>query len=94
MQITFDSVSGKFVATDVAGNVLDSSKNRDYLKRKLGQIGIKATSAAQTVTNAAAAEFATNLGTEFTPEEREQAQQVVLGAVIVTQLSTATRRIK
>ena len=33
----------------------------------------------------AAAEFATNLGTEFTPEERQQAQQVVLGAVIVTQ---------
>jgi hypothetical protein len=43
---------------------------------------------------AVAAEFATNLGTEFTPEEREEAQQVVLGAVIVTQLSTATRRIK
>jgi hypothetical protein len=42
----------------------------------------------------AAAEFATNLGTEFTPEERQQAQQVVLGAVIVTQLSTSTRRIK
>ena len=44
----------------------------------------------------AAAEFATNLGTEFTPEEREEAQQVVLGAIIVTQLSTAatTRRIK
>ena len=41
----------------------------------------------------AAAEFATNLGTEFTPEEREQAQQVVLGAVIVTQLSASTRRI-
>ena len=41
----------------------------------------------------AAAEFATNLGTDFTPKEREQAQQVVLGAVIVTQLSTA-RRIK
>jgi hypothetical protein len=41
----------------------------------------------------AAAEFATNLGTDFTPEERQQAQQVVLGAVIVTQLSTA-RRIK
>ena len=43
---------------------------------------------------AAAAEFATNLGTEFTPEEREEAQQVVLGAVIVTQLSTSARRIK
>ena len=42
---------------------------------------------------AAAAEFATNLGTEFTPKEREQAQQVVLGAVIVTQLA-APRRIK
>jgi len=41
----------------------------------------------------AVAEFATSLGTEFTPEERQQAQQVVLGAVIVTQLSTA-RRIK
>ena len=41
----------------------------------------------------AAAEFATNLGTEFTPKEREQAQQVVLGAVIVTQLA-APRRIK
>ena len=41
----------------------------------------------------AAAEFATNLGTEFTPEEREQAQQVVLGAVIVTQLASP-RRIK
>jgi len=37
-----------------------------------------------------------NLGSEFTPEEREQAQQVVLGAIIVTQLSAAatTRRIK
>jgi len=34
-----------------------------------------------------------NLGSEFTPEERQQAQQVVLGAIIVTQLSTA-RRIK
>jgi hypothetical protein len=43
---------------------------------------------------AAAAEFATNLGTEFTPKERQQAQQVVLGAVIVTQLSESTRRIK
>jgi hypothetical protein len=44
----------------------------------------------------AAAEFATNLGTEFTPEEREEAQQVVLGAIIVTQLSAAatTRRVK
>ena len=42
---------------------------------------------------AAAAEFATNLGTEFTPEEREQAQQVVLGAVIVTQIASI-RRIK
>ena len=42
---------------------------------------------------AAAAEFATNLGTEFTPEERKQAQQVVLGAVIVTQLASP-RRIK
>ena len=41
----------------------------------------------------AALSTVSNLGSEFTPEEREQAQQVVLGAVIVTQLSTA-RRIK
>ena len=41
----------------------------------------------------AVAEFATNLGTEFTPEERKEAQQVILGAVIVTQLAS-TRRIK
>jgi hypothetical protein len=34
-----------------------------------------------------------NLGSEFTPEEREQAQQVVLGAIIITQLA-APRRIK
>jgi hypothetical protein len=38
-------------------------------------------------------ETISNLGSEFTPKEREQAQQVVLGAIIVTQLSTA-RRIK
>ena len=68
MQITFDSTSGKFVAKDLAGNVLDSSKNRDYLKRKLQQIGIKETSAAQTVTNAAAAEFAINDRFEFTEQ--------------------------
>ncbi len=44
----------------------------------------------------AALSTVSNLGSEFTPEEREQAQQVVLGAIIVTQLSAAatTRRIK
>jgi len=67
MQITFDSVSGKFVATDTAGNVLDSSKNRDYLKRKLQQIGIKETPAAA-VMSAAAAEFAINDRFEFTEQ--------------------------
>jgi hypothetical protein len=42
----------------------------------------------------AALDTVSNLGSEFTPEEREQAQQVVLGAIIVTQLSTSARRIK
>jgi len=42
----------------------------------------------------AALSTVSNLGSEFTPEERKQAQQVVLAAVIVTQLSTSTRRIK
>lgn len=67
MQITFDSVSGKFVAKDTAGNVLDSSKNRDYLKRKLQQIGIKETPAAAVI-SAAAAEFAINDRFEFTEQ--------------------------
>jgi hypothetical protein len=41
----------------------------------------------------AAAEFVNNLGSEFTPEERREAQQVVLGAVIVSQLANP-RRVK
>lgn len=38
-------------------------------------------------------ETISNLGSEFTSEEREQAQQVVLGAIIITQLA-APRRLK
>ena len=38
-------------------------------------------------------ETISNLGSEFTPEEREQAQQVVLGAIIVTQIASI-RRVK
>lgn len=38
-------------------------------------------------------ESISNLGSELTPEEREQAQQVVLGAIIVTQIASI-RRIK
>lgn len=41
----------------------------------------------------AATEFVNNLGTEYTPEERKQAQQVVLGAVILSQLANP-RRVK
>jgi hypothetical protein len=41
----------------------------------------------------AAAQFVNNLGSEFTPEERREAQQVVLGAIIVTQLANP-RRVK
>lgn len=67
MQITFDSASGKFVAKDSAGTVLDSSKNRDYLKRKLQQIGIKETPVAQAM-SAAAAEFPINDRFEFTEQ--------------------------
>ena len=38
-------------------------------------------------------ETISNLGSDLTPEEREQAQQVVLGAIIVTQIASI-RRIK
>jgi hypothetical protein len=41
----------------------------------------------------AAAEFVNNLGSELTPEERREAQQVVLGAIIVSQLANP-RRVK
>jgi hypothetical protein len=41
----------------------------------------------------AAAQFVNNLGSEYTPEQRKEAQQVVLGAVILTQISTH-RRVK
>lgn len=66
MQITFEN--GKFVAKDAAGVILDSSKNRDYLKRKLGQIGIKETSVAAAVANAAVSEFAINDRFDFTEQ--------------------------
>jgi hypothetical protein len=66
MQITFEN--GKFVAKDAAGTVLDSSKNRDYLKRKLAQIGIKETSVAAAVANSAADEFAINDRFDFTEQ--------------------------
>jgi hypothetical protein len=41
----------------------------------------------------AAAQFVNNLGSEYTPEERREAQQVILGAVIVSQLANP-RRVK
>jgi hypothetical protein len=41
----------------------------------------------------AAAQFVNNLGSEYTPEERKEAQQVVLGAIIVSQLANP-RRVK
>jgi hypothetical protein len=41
----------------------------------------------------AAIQSVNNLGSEYTPEEREQVQQVVLGAIIVTQLANP-RRVK
>ena len=65
MQIIHEN--GKFVAKDAAGNVLDSSKNRDYLKRKLAQMGIKETPAAQAI-SAAAAEFPINDRFDFTEQ--------------------------
>ena len=80
------SVSSDLLKTDETQNVLEflqvfSSEN---LQETFQQISATITDSLETISN---------LGSEFTPEEREQAQQVVLGAIIVTQLSTA-RRIK
>jgi hypothetical protein len=41
----------------------------------------------------AAIQSVNNLGSEYTPEERKQVQQVVLGAIIVSQLANP-RRVK
>ena len=84
MQITFDSTSGKFVATDAAGTVLDSSKNRDYLKRKLTQLGLKETPAAQVVASKAAAEFTIDARFGFTSQLVEMVATGQTASTIIT----------
>jgi hypothetical protein len=83
------SVSSDLLETDETQNVLEflPEFSLENLQETFQEISETITAALSTVSN---------LGSEFTPEEREQAQQVVLGAIIVTQLSAAatTRRIK
>jgi hypothetical protein len=43
---------------------------------------------------AKAAEAIMNIGSDMTPEEREESQSVVIGAVLVGQIATSIRRIK
>ena len=84
MQITFDATSGKFVAKDQSGAILDSSKNRDYLKRKLQQIGIKETPVAASI-NTNLSEFAINDRFDFTEQlvtmvaSRQTASAIITG---------------
>jgi hypothetical protein len=42
----------------------------------------------------AAAEAILNVGNDMTPEQREESQSVVIGAVLVGQIATSIRRIK
>jgi hypothetical protein len=69
----------------------------ESLQETFQQISESITAALQSVPGGeqvlAAAQFVNNLGSEYTPKERKQAQQVVLGAVILTQISTH-RRVK
>jgi len=84
MQITFDSTSGKFVATDAAGNVLDSSKNRDYLKRKMTQLGMKESTAAPAAIAPAAAEFSIDARFGFTSQLVEMVATGQTASVVIT----------
>ena len=43
---------------------------------------------------AKAAEAVMNIGADMTPEQREESQSVVIGAVLVTQIATSIRRVK
>jgi hypothetical protein len=43
---------------------------------------------------AKAAEAIMNIGSDMTPEQREESQSVVIGAVLVGQIATSIRRIK
>jgi hypothetical protein len=84
---SFENVPEEIFATDETEFVLEflPEFSLEALQETFQEISETITAALSTVSN---------LGSEFTPEEREQAQQVVLAAVIVTQLSTSTRRIK
>jgi hypothetical protein len=84
---SFENVPEEIFATDETESVLEflPEFSLEALQETFQEISETITAALSTVSN---------LGSEFTPEERKQAQQVVLAAVIVTQLSTSTRRIK
>jgi hypothetical protein len=43
---------------------------------------------------AKAAEAIMNIGSDMTPEQREESQAVVISAVLVSQIATSIRRIK
>jgi hypothetical protein len=45
-------------------------------------------------TLAASVEAIMNVGSDMTPEQREESQSVVIGAVLVTQIASSIRRIK
>jgi hypothetical protein len=79
---SFEDVPQETVSTDETESFLEflPELSIQNLQEALQQISETITETLSTVSN---------LGSEFTPEEREQAQQVVLGAIIVTQLSTA-----
>jgi hypothetical protein len=84
---SFEDVPQEISSTDETESVLEflPEFSLEALQETFQQISETITAALDTISN---------LGSEFTPEEREQAQQVVLSAIIVTQLSTSARRIK
>jgi hypothetical protein len=43
---------------------------------------------------AKAAEAIMNIGSDMTPEQREESQSVVIGAVLITQIASSIRRVK
>lgn len=83
--------------SDIQSDLIPSATDENLFQTLLPDISLPPvlSEAVQQISEAItdSLETISNLGSEFTPEEREQAQQVVLGAIIVTQLSTV-RKIK
>ena len=79
----------------LSSNLSEIYSTQSHLQSPLESLSQSLQESVQQISETISAALSTvsNLGSEFTPQEREQAQQVVLGAIIITQIASI-RRIK